>query len=183
MKPLHKYLAAGTALLLSATVAHSAFAATDGTLGATSTGTSVVSVTIDQMYQISGMADFALGTYGGTGDLTGSDDVCIYTNDAAATYNVTITDNSTLSAADFSVENAGDTADIPFTVSWNDVSGTVGQVAATYATPLASTGANTASTNCGGGNNANLAVNILEADLQAAAADSYSSTLSVLIEP
>lgn len=172
-----------SAIALTSMISQHAIAASDGTLGATSTGTSLVSLTIGAVYQITGLADLALGTYGGAGNMTGNDDVCVYTNDATGNYNVRITDDSGMSVGAFSVQNAGSTADIPFTVNWNDVSGTVGSAAATYNTPLASTGADTASATCGGGNNANFEVSLLQADLQAAPADSYSATLSIVIEP
>lgn len=177
-----KFLAAGIAAVMAATAQH-AYAASDGTLGATSTGTSIVSLTIGAVYQITGLADLALGTYGGAGDMTGNDDVCVYTNDVSGNYNVTITDDSTMSAAGFSVQNAGATEDIAYSVDWNDVAGTVGSAAVTYNTQLASTGADTASATCSGGNNANFEVTVAAAALGAASADTYTATMSILIEP
>jgi len=178
MRIRNKLATAGVVTLL-AVAGHQALAATDGTLGATSTGTSDVSLTINQSYQISGVSDLALGAWSGTGDLSGNDDVCVYTNDASAGYQVNIT-NSTGS---FTVANAGATASVPFAVKWNSTTGTSGNQAVTYNSPLAGTGANTSSTNCGGGNDANFEVSVLAADLSAAPADSYSSTLSITIEP
>ncbi|MDD9900171.1 MAG: hypothetical protein OXT65_04260 [Alphaproteobacteria bacterium] len=179
MNQLQKVLA-GCGIAAIALASHGALAASDGSLGSTSTGTSDVSLSIAAVYQITGLADLALGAYAGTGNMTGNDDVCVYTNDASGNYNVRITDSSTLSAADFSVQNAGSTSDIPFTVSWDDGGGAS---AVTYNTQLASANADTSSTTCSGGTNANFAVDLLQADLQAAPADSYSTTLTIVIEP
>ena len=71
-------------LVLSVQVSH-VFAATDGTLGTTSTGTSDITVTIPELILISGMADITFGTYAGTGDLDVNEDICIYTNKDAGT--------------------------------------------------------------------------------------------------
>lgn len=180
---MKKLLAAGvmSSAVLLASYAH---AATDGTLGATSTGTADVTLTIASQFRISDMDDFALGTYGGTGNLTANDDVCVYTNLASGAYNVTATDNSGMSAADFSVQNGGATADIPFEVRWNDVTGTVGNAVMTYNTQMAGTGANIQTDDCSvGGLSGNIQVTLLQAALQAAPADSYTSTVSFLIEP
>lgn len=184
MKSLNKVLAAGALTAAIALSSQQTIAATDGTLGATSTGTSVVSLSIASQYRISGLTDFAFGTYGGTGALTANSDLCVYTNEAGGEYNITITDNSSMSASDFSVQNAGATADIPFSVSWNDVTGISGNAVAAYGDQVASTGANTVSSDCSsGGDSANLQVNIAAPGLQSAPAGAYSTTLTLLVEP
>jgi hypothetical protein len=172
------------AAIATAFGAQGAMAATDGTLGATSTGTSLVSLSISQLYRISGMTDFAFGAYSGTGALTANHDVCVYTNDATRAYHVVVTDNSGMSATNFSVQNAGATADIAYAVKWNSGTGITGNAAVTYNTALAGTNANILSSDCTtGGNSANLEVDFAAAALQAAPAGSYSATLSVLVEP
>jgi hypothetical protein len=156
-----------------------ALAATDGTLGATSTGTSLVSLSISQVFKITGLADIALGAFGTT-DMTGNSDACIYTNTAGGAYHVKVTDDS--GTGGFALKTAGGST-VPYTVKWNSAAGTTGNAAVTYNTDLAGTNANTTSQTCAGGKNANVAVNVLATDLTAAAAGNYSTTLSVLIEP
>jgi hypothetical protein len=187
MKKFKKLLAialvATTGLVASGLTIEKAMAATDGTLGATSTGTSAVSLTISPLYKISGIADIALGSYSGTGALTGNDDVCVYSN-GGTTYHVKVTDDTALSSASFAVEDATHTFQIPMTVKWNSATGTTGNAAVAYNTQLAGTGANTTSSDCSvGGNSANLQVNLDATALQAAPAAAYSSTLTLLIEP
>lgn len=177
-------LAAGTAVAL--TLSYDTYAATaDGTLGATSTGTADVTLTIAEQFQISDMDAFAFGAYGGTGDLDANDDICVYHN-GDGSYRVTITDDSSnVTPNSFEVEDATDSTDIAMSVSWNDATGTAGETAATHGTPITpQSGANTSAADCSvGGLSANLHVVLLEADLQAAAAGSYDSEITVLVEP
>ena len=115
-------LAVAAVLTAATLVSQGAGAATQGTLGATSTGTAAVSLTIAQQYQISGLSDLAFGTYSGSGALTSNEDVCVYTNDTTKNYHVLVTD----SAGSFEVVNGSN--NIPFTVAWNNAIGTTGNV-------------------------------------------------------
>lgn len=172
-----KALLAATALLLSGGIAH---AASDGTLGGTSTGTADVTLDIGTQVQVTDFADLALGTYSGTGNLTGNDDLCVYTNDGTAQYDVTVDDN--VATGGFQVADGGN--EITMTASWNDASGTAGAASLTAGTVLdAQTNANTTATNCGGVLNSNISVTLLATALQAAPAGNYSTTLTVLVEP
>ena len=171
------------ALIGGSTVAGKTYAATQGTLGATSTGTTVVTLTIAEQFQITDVADIALGAYGGTGDLNGNDDLCVYHN-GDGSYRVTITDTSTITPASFTVEDAGDANEIAMSVFFNDVTGTVGEAAVTDGTALTPlSGANTSTADCSvGGLSANVHVTLLEAALQAAPAGAYDSTLTLVVE-
>ena len=84
----------GKALALAAFAtfaAANAFAATDGTLGATSQGTLEITLTIDPLVQISALDDIPLGNYTGAGNMTGGDDLCVYSNNGG--YHITATGN------------------------------------------------------------------------------------------
>lgn len=162
-----KTLAAATLL----TTGMSAIAATQGTAGATSTGTAVVSVTIADIVQISDMNDFAFGTYSGTGDLNGTDDVCIYRN---GTGNYTVTATGSGAANAFTMTDGTNT--IAYSV-------TLDGAALTSGTAANQTGAHASSANCAGTPNKTLNVDVLAADLQAAPAGAYTGTLTLLVAP
>lgn len=164
---LIKTLAAAGILMTSA----GAMAATQGTAGATSTGTAVVSVTIADIVQISDMNDFAFGTYSGTGNLNGTDNVCIYRN---GTGNYTVTATGSGAANAFTMTDGTNT--IAYSVSLDGANLTTG-------TATNQTGAHATSANCGGTPNKALAVNVLAADLQAAPAGAYTGTLTLLVAP
>lgn len=177
MNRYFKYALLSGVGLVMATAAN---AATDGTLGTASTGTLDVSLSIAGQVRLTGLTDFAFGAYGGSGDLTNNDDVCVYRN-GAGTYSVTATTNRT----DFVLQNAGSDT-IAFDAYFNDASGTTGRSPLTYNTALTSqTGADTSSQDCDShaSDNANISVLISEAALQAAPAGSYSATMTVVVAP
>jgi len=157
-----------------------AYGASDGSLGATSTGTSVISVTVPNLIKISGMADIAFGTYSGTGDLNGNEDVCVYTNKASGTYRVT--GSGTGGGGAFTLQSGGN--NLAYNVYFNDVAGTTGEAALTAGSALNSqSGASTSSQTCGGSNNANFHVEILSTNLLAVPSGAYSGTLTLVVEP
>lgn len=164
--------------------AKGAEAATNGSLGLTSTGSTVVTVIIPNIFKISGVNDLTLGTYSGTGTMTGNQDLCIYTNRETGSYRVTVTDDTPLSPSGFAVQDQTNTRQIPFTVRWNGTTGTSGNLNMNYNTRRTFSGANTQSTNCSvGGNSANIQVSFTQANLQAVGGGSYSSTLTLFVEP
>ena len=97
---------------LATVAASNAFAATQGTLGATSQGSLDITLTIDQLVQISALNDIALGNYTGGANMTGVDDLCVYSNIGG--YQITATGDGTGSA--FHLIGAG--ATIPYAVEW-----------------------------------------------------------------
>jgi hypothetical protein len=62
-----------------------AYAATQGSTGAASTGTSDIRVVVDEQALIKGLTDINFGTWSGAGDLTGTDDICVATTGALFT--------------------------------------------------------------------------------------------------
>lgn len=154
--------------------------AAEGTLGTTSTGQSALTLTVSEMVKITSVGDLGFGTYSGAlADLDQNDNVCIYRNNSAGTYYVT----ATASEGDFELVD-GVKAPIPYTVYFNDVEGTTGEIELEYNTKSAQqSGANVTSLNCGGGTNANFHVNIAQADITVADAGSYTGTLILLVEP
>ena len=173
---IKKIALAAAFVALSATAA---YAATQGTLGATSTGTADISVTIAEQFRISSIQDYAFGTYSGTGNLTANDDVCVY-NNGTGDYRITASGSGAASA--FTVASGANT--IAYQVFYNDVTGTTGAVQLTAATQSGvQTGANTTINDCSaGGLSGNVEVRMLQAALQAAPAGAYTGTLTLLVE-
>ncbi|MCC6220583.1 MAG: hypothetical protein IT291_04995 [Deltaproteobacteria bacterium] len=154
-------------------------AATDGTLGTTSTGDLDITVTIPDLVMISGFVDIAFGVYGGTGDLTSNQNLCVYRNATAGQYTIT----ATSAEGAFQVEAGALT--LAYSVYFNDVTGTAGEIALVYNTAtVTQSGANTTIADCSvGGDSANVHVTITEANLQAAEPGAYSGTLILLATP
>jgi hypothetical protein len=117
---------------VAAFAAGNAFAASQGTLGATSQGTLDITLTIDPLVQISALDDIPLGTYAGAGDMTGADDLCVYSNNGG--YDITATGNGTGQA--FTLTGTS-SATVPYTVEWATSAGAGSGTALTTGVPLA----------------------------------------------
>jgi hypothetical protein len=157
--------------------ASKAFAATQGILGATSQGTLDITLTIDPLVQISALDDIALGTYTGGANMTGADDLCVYSNTGG--YDITATGNG----AGQAFELLGSSANIPYTVEWATTAGAGTGASLTTGTPLTGQSGAFTTPNCNGGDNAQVIVTVDSTDLAAAPADNYTGVLTLLVAP
>ncbi|MEX1237690.1 MAG: hypothetical protein WD994_05425 [Pseudomonadales bacterium] len=156
-----------------------ALAATDGTLGTNSTGTSDISLEIADRVQITSMADIALGAWGGAGDLVGSSEFCVFRN-GGDDYRLTLTADT----GAFQVFSTTTTDNIAFAAKVDDDLDASDGEALAYNTATAVALAGSASLTCGGNDNASLEVTFAEANLQAAStANDYQATVTVFVEP
>jgi hypothetical protein len=157
------------------------FAATQGSVGTTSTGTFDISINIAPKVKISNLADVNFGTYSGSGDTDNSQDICAYSNTGG--YQVTATGSGAANA--FTITDGTDTID--YTLKWNDETGTSGNAALTTGTPLTGQSSSAPDSGCNSGSNlsANVLVHIEEAELLASnpSATVYSGTVTLLVEP
>ncbi len=174
-----------TTALVSGMIATSGLmAATDGSLGTTSTGTLEINVDVEDIVMISGLSDIPIAFDNtGTGDLTGSSTACIYRN-GAGTYSVNASGDGVGSA--FTIQNAAPTPTIvAYTVAWDDDVAGAATAAVGLGTPLGGqTGANTTETDCStGGANAFVEVTVPRASLTAAPSGTYNGTLTLEIAP
>ncbi|HKI75446.1 MAG TPA: hypothetical protein VJ998_12405 [Pseudomonadales bacterium] len=170
-----------TSIAFAATLfAGNAMAATDGGLGANSTGTSDVTLSIADRVQVTDVHDIALGAYGGTGNMTGTSDFCVYRS-GGDNYKLTVTtDNGAYAVTSIST---GDS--IPFTAQVDDslTAATTGE-ALSYNTATSTALVGSSSLTCGGVDNAQLYVSFAESDLQAAStASDYQATVTLYVEP
>jgi hypothetical protein len=162
---------------VAAFAASSAFAATQGTLGATSQGTLNITVTINALVQISALDDIALGNYTGVASMTGADDLCVYSNNGG--YDITATGNGPGSA----FELIGTSANIPYTVEWADTAGAGTGTPLAAGVTLADQVGTFTTPNCGGAENARVLVAVNNNDLASAPAGNYTGVLTLLVAP
>ena len=157
----------------------SSIAATDGTLGTTSTFSYNVTITIPERVRISGLQDAAFGAFGSS-DTRINDDVCIYSNTSGGNYDVTATGSGAGNA--FTIASGPNT--VPYRLFWNDVTGTVGQTELSAGTTLVGqTGADRTDTSCSGGNNANIDILIERASVEGNPNGTYTGVITLVIEP
>ena len=171
MKTFNKTLLVA-ALTLSG-ISFTASAATDGTLGTTSTGTSDVILVKENAVQITDVGDLDLGLASSLdADVSASDDVCVFNSTAAYTVNIS-SDNGA-----FELISGTDTID--YEVSW----ATTGAAApVSYNTDVTGNLGDRTSPTCGGGTNATFEVTVAAADFNAALPGTYEDTLTLLITP
>ncbi len=158
-----------------ATLSGSVMAASDGNLGGTSEGTSIIQISKDNVVQITMLDDINLGTHGNlTATATGDDDVCVFSSTGG--YNITITSAN----GSFDLDDANTTTDIPYSVVWTAGASTA---TAVYATAMTGMLGNSTATDCNGVTNANFEVSVTAADFNAADPGSYTDTLTLLVTP
>jgi len=161
-------------LLMLAAPVHSA---SDGSLGATSVGTSVVTVTIPSMVRITGVANLTIASYSGPSAFA-SDSVCVYSN--TGNYTVTMTSGEGSYVLRGVTDN---TKTIGYSVEWAASSGASSGTSLTYNTASGTLAGSSASVTCGGGDNATLIVRVTDANVGTAPAQDYTDTLTITVAP
>lgn len=165
------------AAALGMVAAATANAASQGSLGATSQGDLTITLKVDALVQISDLNDISLGTFDGTTDLSGSDNVCVYSNNGG--FNITATGSGTSSA--FTLAGGGTT--VPYAVEWANSSGASSGTEMFAGRPLNGQTAKFAGADCGGGTNTTVLVSVSQADLSSAPSDAYAGVLTLLVAP
>ena len=178
----HKVGQMAAVAALAVSMAGTANAATQGSLGATSTGSVSISASIANRVRISGLSDVAFTNADPSVDASNAQNVCVWSNTSTKGYRVTASGSGTAGA--FTLANASLT--VPYAVEWSASSGQ--STGSTLTNGVAFTGLTSTATNanCASGpsSSASLIVKILSSDLQTMqASTSYSGTLTLLVAP
>jgi hypothetical protein len=175
-----RHLFACVALL--ATLESGALAASQGTLGSTSTGSISLSASVPNRIQLTGLTDVAFTNQDPSTAASNSQNVCVWANTATKGYNVTATGSGASGA--FTLANGA--TSVPYSVEWSDSSSAASGstlAAGTALTGLASTATNP-TCSAGPASSASLIVNLSATDLQSMkAATSYTGTLTLVVAP
>jgi hypothetical protein len=176
------------ALMSVAIMPLTVMAATQGSEGTTSSGTSDLSVVVPKLVKIIGISDLSQSYDGGAGGFNQNDDVCIYSNMDTGTGRYTVRINgdnnpkATSPTAGFYVGNATTDQEIAYTVRWNDEAGTTSNAAVTHNTDLTTQSGFTNTAACSSGN-ANFQVQMSQADLLTLRPATYTGRITILITP
>jgi hypothetical protein len=156
-------------------------AATQGSLGATSTGTVGVSATIPARVQITGLSDLAFGTLDPSSAASSAENVCVWSNTATKGYNLTAAGDGGSNA--FTLTNG--TTTLAYAVEWAGTSGQTTGSALTTNTPKTGLTSTATASNCSSSTTASLIVKFSTAQMQAAvgSATAYTGTLTLLVAP
>ena len=155
-------------------------AATQGTVGATSSGSVVINATIPKLIRITGLANITMvlpapvdDDLGYTAAATGSSPACVRQNGGTATYGILATSANTA----FELAN-GALAPVPYTLTW-------GGAALAYNTALTAQTPDSTTLGACGAVADKLEVSISAADLNDAEGSStpYTDTVTLVVTP
>lgn len=162
-----------------------AWAAIQGTLGATSTLTINVEIEVGREVRVFGLDPIDLGTFDfSLSQVQGSDTFCVYDNGAAFSQTYIITFTSTNNPGNFELASGGNTID--YQVEYDDSqTGTNFRGAASGGPITGNVNGSTGDVNCSsvGGDNGNVRVTVLAANAGSAPNGIYTDTLSILVSP
>ncbi|WP_211825118.1 hypothetical protein [Kistimonas asteriae] len=183
MNVLHQTVSGVLLCGLAANVLAAEGTATDGQLGPTSRGTVPVELSMPTVVQISGLASVSFTYDPNTrGDLSKSQNFCIYTNNENAQYDINVASGNPSAANKFQLEGNGKT--IIYDVLYAAVKNATDNLTTlTSGTDVAGTGANTTQMDCGGasGDVATLKLVIPEANLWAVPRGTYNDVLTLTV--
>ncbi len=143
----------------------------------TDTTTFTIRIDVPDLVRISNLNDISLGFYPGSGEMVGSDALCVYRNDPAGAYTVEASGQGAGNA--FVVAQNG--TELPFAVDFSDGNGWRALTAG--GAPLAAGNASSQALDCGGVLNAAVRVRIAEAELATAEPGSYAGRLTITVAP
>lgn len=175
---MRKLLGISALVTAGLTISVGAFAATQGTVGATSTGDLDITVTINDGVRISNLTD-VVTTFDGTNDIADTQSVCVYRN-GTGLYAITATGDGGVGGNEFIIDTVA-ADELDYTVQWNDGTGAVGMTSGTQLTGQQN--ADVADPNCAGGDTANLTIGVLASDMVAAPSGVYTGTLTLVVAP
>jgi hypothetical protein len=157
-------------------------AATQGALGASSTGSVTVSASVPSRARISGLTDVSFINQNPTVAALGARNVCVWSNTATKRYRVTATGSGAASA--FTLANGA--LRVAYTVRWNALSGRTTGTALTRGTASAAFASTATHQTCASGptTTSSLIIGITAANLGTMrAATNYTGTLTLVITP
>lgn len=159
-----------------------AVAASQGSLGATSTGSISIGASVPNRVQLSGLNDVSFANQDPATAAVSPQNLCVWSNTSTKGYNVTASGSGTANA--FTLANGA--LNVPYSVEWSQSSGQSSGTALTAGTAL--TGLKSTATNalCAAGpsSTASLIVKMSTSSLQTMqAATTYTGTLTLVVAP
>lgn len=171
-----------SALLASGISAMPASAATQGSLGTTSTGTITITASVPNRARITGLSDVNFLNQDPATAASSAQNVCVWSNTATKAYTITATGSGSSNA--FTLTNG--TGTVPYSVEWNSTSGQTSGTALSAGTATSSLTSTATNQNCASGPSASasLVVGLSTANLSTMNAGSnYTGTLTLLVTP
>lgn len=174
-------LMAGIAAVLL--VSEPAAASTQGSFGATSTGSLTINASVPGRVRISGLSDVTFSNVDPSVNATDAQNVCVWSNTSTRGYSITATGSGAAGAFTLA---SGALPAVPYTVEWAASSGQTSGTSLSAATALTSQTSTAINSDCSAGPSASasLVVSIGSPTLQAMTAGvTYNGTLTLVVAP
>lgn len=181
LKRARRLVASSAVLLIG--LSGAAHAQSQGSLGATSTGSVNINASVPNRTQISGLSDVSFANVDPTTTATSAQSVCVWSNTSTKGYNITATGSGTAGA--FTL-GSGALPVVPYSVQWNQSSGQSSGTAFTKGTALAGQVSTATRPTCDAGpaSTASLVISIADTALQSMTSSSnYTGTLTLVVAP
>lgn len=156
--------------------------ATQGSLGATSTGSITITASVPNRARITGLTDVTFANQDPTSAASSAQDVCVWSNTATKNYTITASGSGASNA--FTLSNGSGT--VPYSVEWAASSGQTSGTALTKGTASSTLTSGAVNQTCSSAPTASatLLVKIGTTDLALMTAGSdYTGTLTLLVTP
>jgi hypothetical protein len=164
-------------------LAQPALASTQGSFGATSTGSISINASVPGRVRISGLKDVTFANVDPLAAASNAQNVCVWSNTSTRGYSITATGSGAGSA--FTLTNGVDAA-VPYSVAWASTSGQTSGTSLAAGTALTGQTSTAVNSDCSTGPSASasLIVTIGSATLQSmVAGTNYTGTLTLVIAP
>lgn len=169
---------AGSLLLASPT-----FAATQGSFGATSSGSVTINASVPGRVRISGLSDVAFSNVDPSVDATDAQSICVWSNTSTRGYSITASGSGAGNAFTLA---SGALPVVPYNVEWAPTSGQTSGSSLTAGTALTGQTSTAINSDCSAGPSASasLVVSVGSANLQSMTAGvTYNGTLTLVVAP
>ena len=182
IKPKTLVLTLASASLVASLTSSLAMAASQGSQGATSTGSADVSLQVNDSVKITGIEDITIPSVlqTSTGGTQEGGSFCVFRN-GGDSVNITAS-NPASGASEFELIGAADGDSIQYTVALATGADASSTTASAYNTAKTLTGASTEFA-CGGSDTHSYEIFIAEEEVREATTGAYSGTLQFLVEP
>lgn len=173
----------GLSALIAAAAASGAPAATQGSLGTTSTGSVSISASVPSRVRISGLSDVAFTNADPSVDASNAQNVCVWSNTSTRGYSITAMGSGAANAFTLS---SGALPVVPYTVEWAQTSGQASGTGITASTALTGQTSSAINPDCSAGPaaSASLIVSVASSALQGMTSGvTYNGTLTLVVAP
>lgn len=155
-------------------------AATQGSIGSTSSGSVAITATVPNRALITNLADVTFTNADPSVAATNSQGPCVWSNTSTRNYTVTATGSGTSNA--FTI--ASGSSVIPYSVGWANSAGASSLNSLVAGSASSAVASNATNISCGGSGNSTLKVTIAASDLQdMIATQTYTGTLTLVVTP